>query len=115
MKHVLIDGVYTMLIYGSFSHACGHQYLTPGNASSHAFQHALIVGDKFRTNGHDYEVLAGDPALNKFRQTADEVVEPETDPGCCEVCNGPVQELGGLGQLTWYRCRNCGHDSSRSE
>lgn len=102
-KHVLIDGVYTPLTYDSFSGARGHQYLTPGNTSSHAFSQALFVGQKFRTNGHDYEVLAEAPA------------EEPSEPDTCEACGGPVQELGWLGQLTWYRCRNCGHDSSRTE
>lgn len=54
---VRIDGVETTLSYDRFSGARGYQYLTPGNASSHAFQVPLKEGDRFRTNGHIYEVL----------------------------------------------------------
>lgn len=55
--HVRIDGEETTLTYDAFSGARGHQYLTPGNASSHAFGFELQVGQSFRTNGHRYEVL----------------------------------------------------------
>jgi hypothetical protein len=59
MSHkVRIDGVETTLTYQSYSGARGHQYLTPGNASSHAFRDPLKKGDHFRTNGHTYEVLS---------------------------------------------------------
>lgn len=54
---VKIDGVETTLTYDRESGARGKQYLTPGNASSHAFPFPLRVGEKFRVNGHDYEVL----------------------------------------------------------
>jgi hypothetical protein len=54
---VLIDGVETTLTYDRHSGARGHQYLTPGAASSHAFSQTLQPGTKFRTNGHTYEVL----------------------------------------------------------
>lgn len=57
MHEVIIDGVKTTLTYQSYSGSRGHQYLTPGNASSHAFQQALCKGQKFRVNGHTYEVL----------------------------------------------------------
>ena len=30
----------------------------------------------------------------------------------CDVCGGPRQFLGELGDLRHYRCRNCGLDSS---
>ena len=26
----------------------------------------------------------------------------------CPACGGPGVELGALGKLKWYRCRNCG-------
>lgn len=26
----------------------------------------------------------------------------------CPMCRGSADELGQLGQRTWYRCRNCG-------
>jgi len=55
---VRIDGIETTLTYDSFSGARGHQYLTPGNTSSHAFASKLEIGEVFRTNGHRYEVLA---------------------------------------------------------
>lgn len=54
---VIIDGEKTTLTFESFSGNRGYQYLTPGNTSSHAFNEPLIPGTKFRTNGHDYEVL----------------------------------------------------------
>lgn len=54
---VTIDGVETTLTYDRHSGARGHQYLTSGNASSHAFAQPLIVGRAFRTNGHRYEIL----------------------------------------------------------
>lgn len=58
MTHrVLIDGVETTLTYDRFSQARGHQYLTPGAASSHAFSQAIHKGQRFRTNGHSYEIL----------------------------------------------------------
>jgi hypothetical protein len=34
----------------------------------------------------------------------------------CNLCDGPLVELGTLGILTWYRCRNCGMEfSARAE
>lgn len=58
MTHkVRIDGVETTLTYNKFSGARGHQYLTPGATSSHAFSQTLQAGQRFRTNGHDYEIL----------------------------------------------------------
>lgn len=55
---VKIDGKWTYLRYESFSGSRGYQYLTPGNASSHAFPEPLQEGQRFRLNGHDYEVLS---------------------------------------------------------
>jgi hypothetical protein len=54
---VLIDGVEHTLTYDRYSGNRGHQYLTEGNRASHAFPKALVAGMKFRTGGHDYEVL----------------------------------------------------------
>jgi hypothetical protein len=31
----------------------------------------------------------------------------------CPYCRGPVSALGILGDVCWYRCRNCGAESSR--
>lgn len=58
---VTIDGVPNTLTYDRRSGARGHQYLTNGNASSHAFTQPLIVGRKFRTNGHHYAILEALP------------------------------------------------------
>ncbi len=55
---VTIDGVTTVLTFDSYSGSRGYQYLTPGNTESHAFPKYLVPGQKFRTNGHDYEVTA---------------------------------------------------------
>ena len=55
---VKIDGVETTLTFDAFSGARGYQYLTPGNASSHAFARPLEAGQRFRTGGHDYEVMS---------------------------------------------------------
>jgi len=59
MIEVKIDGVKTTFTYDSYSGARGHQYLTTGNVSSHAFpwrlegkKHAVLL-----TNGHRYEIL----------------------------------------------------------
>lgn len=54
---VRIDGKETTLSFDCFSGARGWQYLTPGNAGSHAFQTPLRAGQRLQTNGHDYEVL----------------------------------------------------------
>jgi hypothetical protein len=54
---VTIDGVPTTLTYDRHSGTRGHQYLTAGNAASHAFAQPLVVGQRFRTNGHHYEIL----------------------------------------------------------
>jgi len=59
---VKIDGVATTLTFDSHSGSRGYQYLSPGATSSHAFRERLVPGQKFRTNGHDYEVLSGDIA-----------------------------------------------------
>ena len=37
----------------------------------------------------------------------DEDEEPDETVQCA-VCGGPCDELGSLGNLTHYRCRNCG-------
>jgi hypothetical protein len=59
-KHrVLIDGEETVLTYDSYSGSRGHQYLTPCNGGSHAFPFLLRKGQRFRTNGHVYEILTG--------------------------------------------------------
>ncbi len=58
MSHrVRIDGVETTLTYDRHSGARGYQYLTPGNAASHAFPDTLQKGQVFRCNGHRYEIL----------------------------------------------------------
>jgi hypothetical protein len=31
----------------------------------------------------------------------------------CRLCHGPLTEMGGLGNATHYRCRDCGADQSR--
>jgi hypothetical protein len=53
---VRIDGAETELRCDRYSGARGHQYLTPGCASSHAFPEPLRPGQVFRLNGHRYEV-----------------------------------------------------------
>ena len=58
---VRIDGVETTLTFDCTSGSRGHQYLTPGNASSHAFDWHPQAGEKFRTNGHSYEILSVAP------------------------------------------------------
>lgn len=35
---------------------------------------------------------------------------PMGDEPQCPACGGQGQTLGGMGQLEWYRCRNCGLD-----
>jgi hypothetical protein len=55
---VTIDCVDTILSYDSYSGARGYQYLTPDKSSSHAFGKYLVPGQRFRTNGHEYEVKA---------------------------------------------------------
>lgn len=56
---VKIDDKETTLTYDSYSGACGYQYLTPGNKSSHAFSWPLsiMVGSVFRTSGHKYHII----------------------------------------------------------
>lgn len=39
------------------------------------------------------------------------ILIPADEP-FCELCDGPLVELGSLGRLTHYRCRNCGFDQS---
>lgn len=55
---VLIDGVETTLTFSRTSGSRGHEYLTPGNTASHAFDWHPRPGEKFLTNGHEYEILA---------------------------------------------------------
>lgn len=31
----------------------------------------------------------------------------------CSYCDGPLVSLGNLGNLSWYRCRDCGMDQSK--
>lgn len=31
----------------------------------------------------------------------------------CQLCTGPCYQLGSLGQLKWFVCRNCGMQFSR--
>ena len=48
----------------------------------------------------------------------DSITEPSDDPGDrasderCPACGGERAILGALGDWTWYRCRNCGIDST---
>jgi hypothetical protein len=35
-----------------------------------------------------------------------------SNPRSCKMCGGPLVKMGGLGNLMWYRCRNCGMESS---
>lgn len=51
-----IDGNQTTLTYEEFSPARGHQYRTP-SGSSHGFPFKLEAGQRFRTNGRQYEIL----------------------------------------------------------
>jgi hypothetical protein len=41
-----------------------------------------------------------------------DLLEDEEDYPTCPVCAGPGVPLGTLGRRAWYRCRNCGTDSS---
>jgi len=34
------------------------------------------------------------------------------NPRSCKMCGGPLVKMGGLGNLMWYRCRNCGMETS---
>jgi len=34
------------------------------------------------------------------------------NPRSCKLCGGPLMKMGGLGNLMWYRCRNCGMETS---
>jgi hypothetical protein len=34
------------------------------------------------------------------------------NPRSCKMCGGPLIKMGGLGNLMWYRCRNCGMETS---
>lgn len=54
---VKIDGELRTLTLDRPSGARGLQYLTEGNAESHAFAFHLAPGQRFRTNGHAYEVI----------------------------------------------------------
>jgi len=38
--------------------------------------------------------------------------DPEPNPEC-PACNGPGMPLGGLGNLSHFRCRDCGIDFSQ--
>lgn len=41
------------------------------------------------------------------------VALPDGDAApACTLCDGPLVLLGALGQLVYYRCRNCGAESS---
>jgi len=42
-------------------------------------------------------------------------VEPVGEWKVCGNCQGPLTLLGKLGNLTHYRCRNCGMDTSIEE
>lgn len=33
----------------------------------------------------------------------------------CPACDGPGMELGSLGSLVWFRCRNCGIEFNREK
>jgi hypothetical protein len=35
-----------------------------------------------------------------------------SNPRSCKMCGGPLVKMGGLGNLMWYRCRNCGMETS---
>jgi len=35
-----------------------------------------------------------------------------TNPKACPACDGPMYILGTLGSTTWFRCRDCGMESS---
>lgn len=57
MFKVKIDGVETTLTFEYASGSRGYEYHTPGHSSSHSFNDHPQKGQKFRTNGHLYEVL----------------------------------------------------------
>lgn len=54
---VLIDGRPNVLTYDQHSGSRGHQYLSRGNRSSHAFPWLPKVGDRFRYGGHTYTIV----------------------------------------------------------
>lgn len=33
----------------------------------------------------------------------------------CPACEGPGMELGSLGRLKWFRCRDCGIEFNRDK
>jgi len=56
---VKIDGKENTLtlIQSHGANSDGHQYNTAGNESGHRFRRLLKKGDKFKTNGCNYEIL----------------------------------------------------------
>ena len=34
------------------------------------------------------------------------------DAIACPTCHGPLVPLGAMGNVQWFRCRNCGRDVS---
>ena len=42
----------------------------------------------------------------------DTLDESGFDDGGCVLCGGNLNYLGTLGRRAWFRCRNCGMDSS---
>lgn len=54
---VKIDGAETVLTLQGLRYAVCPVYHTPRNTSAHTFSTHLKTGDKFRANGHYYEVI----------------------------------------------------------
>jgi hypothetical protein len=77
-------------------------------------------GEEFRFNFASSDDSAeGDAAYDAFLDECVAEVEDEheceadeiEEPSSCSVCGGESQVLGQLGNVTHYRCRNCGMDS----
>jgi len=59
---------------------------------------------RFPISGADCQSCGGTGEVSK--------TEMQEEAGECPECGGPLAELGSLGSKTWYRCQNCGMDSS---
>ncbi len=72
------------------------------------------MNERQRCLGCQQEFVEGvdDPGESRCRLCR-EWDEPEVESTECSLCGGPLMELGALGRLTHYRCRNCGMQCSK--
>ncbi len=70
-----------------------------------------LEGGRSRSDAPADEIERGNSMRHDDEYEDNELPESEH----CEMCGGPAVSMGFLGDVEWFRCRNCGWENAREE